>query len=85
MKERKQQPRKDPKRNETFTADQVTKLAQLITAGVMGIGGKECAEEAKKLPETLQKIIIASVLAARSCMEEMVPSMLGNILAKAGK
>lgn len=78
-------PRKDPRREETFTADQVVKLAQLITAGVMGIGGEECVKDATELPETLQKILISSILASRECMKEMIPSMLGSILAKTGK
>lgn len=87
MKERtkNQNNKPDSKRNETFTADQVVKLAQLITAGVMGIGNEDCAKEAMELPETLQKILISSILASRECMKEMIPSMLGSILAKAGK
>lgn len=85
MKERTKNQNNKPKRNETFTADQVVKLAQLITAGVMGIGNEDCAKEAMELPETLQNILISSILASRECMKEMIPSMLGSILAKAGK
>lgn len=68
-----------------FTLGQVQSLATLIAAGVMGIGGQECADEAKKLPEELQKVLIVAVLAARDCMEAQIPSMLASVLAKAGK
>lgn len=68
-----------------FTLDQVQSLAALIAAGVMGIGGQECADEAKKLPEELKKVLVASIMAARECMMAQVPSMLASVLAKAGK
>lgn len=68
-----------------FTLDQVQSLAVLVASGVMGIGGQECIEEAKKLPEELKKVLVASVMAARECMMAQVPSMLASVLAKAGK
>ena len=38
-------------KEEMFTKEQVISLAQLITAGVMGIGGQECVEQAQELPK----------------------------------
>lgn len=69
-------------KEEMFTKEQVISLAQLITAGVMGIGGKECAEDAQKLPMPLQEILISSILASRECMKEMIPGMLSSLAAK---
>lgn len=68
-----------------FTLGQVQSLAALVASGVMGIGGPECIEEAEKLPEELQKVLIAAIMAARECMMAQVPSMLASVLAKAGK
>ena len=68
-----------------FTLDQVQSLAALVASGVMGIGGQECIEEAEKLPEELQKVLIAATMAARECMMAQVPGMLASVLAKAGK
>lgn len=68
-----------------FTLGQVQSLAALVASGVMGIGGPECAKEAEKLPEELQKVLIAAIMAARECMMAQVPSMLASVLAKAGK
>lgn len=68
-----------------FTLGQVQSLAALVASGVMGIGGQECIEEAEKLPEELQKVLIAATMAARECMIAQVPSMLASVLAKAGK
>lgn len=68
-----------------FTLGQVQSLAALVASGVMGIGGPECIEEAEKLPEELQKVLIAATMAARECMMAQVPSMLASVLAKAGK
>ena len=70
---------------EKFTLDQVQSLSALIAAGVMGIGGQECIEEAEKLPEELKIVLIAATMAARECMMAQVPSMLASVLAKAGK
>lgn len=70
-------------KEEMFTKEQVMSLAQLITAGVMGIGGQECVDQAQELPMELQNILISSILASRQCMKDMVPSMLSSILAKA--
>lgn len=77
--------RQDKKPEERFTLEQVQSLAMLVTSGVLGIGGSECIEDAQKLPESLQKVLIASILAARECMKLQVPSMLASILAKASK
>lgn len=68
-----------------FTLDQVQSLAALIAAGVMGVGGQECIEQAEKLPIELKKVLVASVMAARECMMAQIPSMLASVLAKAGK
>ena len=68
-----------------FTLDQVQSLAALVAAGVIGVGGLECVKEAEKLPEELQKVLIAATIAARECMMAQVPSMLASVLAKAGK
>lgn len=68
-----------------FALDQVQSLAALVASGVMGIGGPECAKEAEKLPEELQKVLIAAIMAARECMMAQVPSMLASVLAKVGK
>lgn len=68
-----------------FTLDQVQSLAALVAAGVMGVGGLECVKEAEKLPEELQKVLIAATMAARECMMTQMPSMLASVLAKAGK
>lgn len=77
---------KDSKAEEKlFTLDQVQSLAALIAAGVMGIGGRECIEEAEKLPEELKKVLIAATMAARECMAAQIPNMLASVLAKAGK
>lgn len=72
-------------KEELFTLGQVQSLAALVASGIMGIGGPECAKEAEKLPEELQKVLIAAVMAARECMMAQVPSMLASVLAKAGK
>ena len=66
---------------ETFTEEQVVSLAQLITAGVMGIGSDECIAQAKELPMTLQRILISSVLASREVKSLMTaPSVLAKFL-----
>lgn len=72
-------------KEELFTLDQVTSLAQLITAGVMGIGGQECVDQAEKLPNPLKAVLISSILASRACMKDMIPSMLSSLAAKAKK
>lgn len=76
---------KSENKKKLFTLDQVQSLAALVAAGVMGIGGQECIEEAEKLPEELKKVLIAATMAARECMMAQVPSMLASVLAKAGK
>lgn len=73
------------KSEEKFTLDQVQSLSALIAAGIIGVGGQECVDEADKLPEELKKVLIATIMAARDCMMAQVPSMLASVLAKAGK
>lgn len=72
-------------KEEKFTLDQVQSLSALIAAGILGIGGQECIDEAEKLPEELKKVLIATTMAARDCMMAQVPGMLASVLAKAGK
>lgn len=81
-KEDKNKQRHAEQKEKLFTLDQVISLAQLITAGVMGIGGQECADEAMKLPDPLKAVLVSAILASRECMKDMVPSMLSSLVAK---
>lgn len=67
---------------EKFTLEQVQSLAALITAGVLCVGGKEYAEEAEKLPLSLKKVLIATILTGRDYVQSQIPSALASILAK---
>ena len=72
-------------KEEMFTEEQVMSLVQLVTAGVLGVGNMDCVKQAQKLPMTLQRMLVASILASRECVGEMIPGMLSSVLAKAAK
>ena len=67
------------KSEKKYTLDQVQSLAALIAAGILGIGGQECIDNAEKLPEDLKAVLVATIMASRDCMKD---SILESILAK---
>lgn len=60
------------KHEEMYTLEQVQSLAALIAAGILGITGQECFDEAEKLPVELKKVLVASILAARDTIKSIV-------------
>ena len=64
-KTKQRKPESKPEREKMFKESDVKNLATLLTLGIMGLGGEECVERAMKLPEELQVILMASVMASR--------------------
>lgn len=79
-KNKQSKPEQKPARENMFKESDVQELITLNTLGVMGLGGEECAKRAQKLPEKLQKMLIASIMASR---ETVAMTLLGSLAAKA--
>lgn len=72
--------KKEKKKSETYTLEQVQKVALCVTSGILGLGKQEFVKIIEELPEALQRTILAACLSAKVVQKEMSEEILKEIM-----
>lgn len=72
--------KKEKKNPETYTLEQVQKVALCITAGILGFGKQEFVKTLEELPEALQRTILAACLSAKAVKKKISKDILKEIM-----
>lgn len=72
--------KKEKKNPETYTLEQVQKVALCITAGILGLGKQEFVKTLEELPKALQRTILAACLSAKVVQKEISKDILKEIM-----
>ena len=72
--------KKEKKKSEAYTLEQVQKVVLCVTSGILGLGKQEFVKIIEELPEVLQRTILAACLSAKAVQKEMSKDILKEIM-----
>lgn len=72
--------KKEKKNSETYTLEQVQKVALCVTSGILGLGKQEFIKTIEELPEALQRTILAACLSAKAVQNEISKDILKELM-----